>query len=132
MCSRKRHELAAAKGIWEKTYGRPLSEMPPRGCTENLGGVLAPYGIAVEDVPSPFNIFQHMIIHADTGELEHSHIRPKPPGAYCDAARRDGAAGGDQHLPRHGGRRHDGRDAGAVRRVTKAVIASVPQTEPPP
>lgn len=81
MCSRKRHELAAAKGIWEKTYGRPLCEMPPRGCTENLGGVLAPYGIAVEDVPSPFNIFQHMIIHADTGELEHSHIRPKPPGA---------------------------------------------------
>lgn len=82
MCSRKRHELAAAKGIWEKTYGRPLSEMPPRGCTENLGGVLAPYGIAVEDVPSPFNIFQHMIIHADTGELEHSRVRPKPPGAY--------------------------------------------------
>jgi uncharacterized protein len=82
MCSRKRHELAAAKGIWEKTYGRPLSEMPPRGCTENLGGVLAPYSIAIEDVPSPFNIFQHMIIHPDTGELEHSHIRPKPPGAY--------------------------------------------------
>lgn len=82
MCSRKRHELAAAKGIWEITYGRPLSEMPPRGCTENLGGALAPYGIAVEDVPSPFNIFQHMIIDADTGELEHSRVRPKPPGAH--------------------------------------------------
>jgi uncharacterized protein YcgI (DUF1989 family) len=82
MCSRKRHELAAAKGIWEKTYGRPLSEMPPRGCTENLGTALAPYGIAVEDVPSPFNIFQHMIIHADTGELAHSRLRPKPPGAH--------------------------------------------------
>ena len=82
MCSRKRHELAAAKGIWEKTYGRPVSEMPPRGCTENLGGVLAPYGIAIEDVPSPFNIFQHMIINPDTGELAHSHLRPKPPGAY--------------------------------------------------
>jgi uncharacterized protein len=81
MCSRKRHELAAAKGIWEKTYGRPLSEMPPRGCTENLGGALSSYGIAVEDVPSPFNIFQHMIIHPDTGELAHSHLRPKPPGA---------------------------------------------------
>src|SRR5580698_6289246 len=51
LCSRKRHEWAAAKGIWEKTYGQPLSEMPPRGCTENLGGVLALYGIAVEDVP---------------------------------------------------------------------------------
>lgn len=82
MCSRKRHELAAAKGIWEITYGRPLSEMPPRGCTENLAAVLAPYDIALEDVPSPFNIFQHMIIHADTGVLEHSHIRPKPPGAH--------------------------------------------------
>ncbi|MGB6535086.1 MAG: urea carboxylase-associated family protein [Xanthobacteraceae bacterium] len=81
MCSRKRHELAAAKGIWEITYGRPVSEMPPHGCTENLGGVLAPSGIAAEDVPSPFNIFQNMIIHADTGVLEHSHIRPKPPGA---------------------------------------------------
>jgi uncharacterized protein len=82
MCSRKRHELAAQRGIWEITYKRPLSEMPPRGCTENLGGVLAAYGIAVEDVPSPFNIFQHMIIHPDSGELEHSHIRPKPPGAH--------------------------------------------------
>jgi uncharacterized protein len=81
MCSRKRHELAAARGMWEKTYGRPLSEMPPRGCTENLSTILAPYGIALEDVPSPFNIFQHMIIHPD-GELEHSHIRPKPPGAH--------------------------------------------------
>jgi uncharacterized protein len=80
MCSRKRHELAAQRGIWEKTYGRPLSEMPPHGCTENLGKVLAPYGIAIEDVPSPFNIFQDMIIHQDTGELEHSKVRPKPPG----------------------------------------------------
>jgi uncharacterized protein len=56
MCSRKRHELAAAKGIWEKTYGRPLSEMPPRGCTENLGGVLAPHGIAVESSTLPANL----------------------------------------------------------------------------
>jgi uncharacterized protein YcgI (DUF1989 family) len=82
MCSRKRHELAAQRGIWEKTYGRPLSDMPSHGCTENLGGILAPYGIAPEDVPSPFNIFQDMIIHQDTGELEHSPIRPKPPGAH--------------------------------------------------
>ena len=81
MCSRKRHELAAARGMWEKTYGRPLSDMPPRGCTENLSTILAPYGIALEDVPSPFNIFQHMIIHPD-GTLEHSHLRPKPPGAH--------------------------------------------------
>ena len=82
MCSRKRHELAAQRGMWEATYGRPLTEMPPRGCTENLAKVLEPFGIALEDVPSPFNIFQDMIIHPDTGILEHSPIRPKPPGAW--------------------------------------------------
>jgi uncharacterized protein YcgI (DUF1989 family) len=82
MCSRKRHELAAKRGVWELTYGRPLSEMPTHGCTENLSGVLAPYGIALEDVPSPFNIFQDMIIREKTGVLEHSPIRPKPPGAH--------------------------------------------------
>ena len=42
MCSRKRHELAAKRGVWEETYGRPLSEMPTHGCTENLSGVLVP------------------------------------------------------------------------------------------
>jgi uncharacterized protein YcgI (DUF1989 family) len=81
MCSRKRFELAAKRGMWEITYGRPLADMPPRGCTENLANILAPYGVALEDVPSPFNIFQHMIIHP-AGELEHSKIRPKPPGAH--------------------------------------------------
>jgi uncharacterized protein YcgI (DUF1989 family) len=56
--------------------------MPTHGCTENLSGILAPYGIASEDVPSPFNIFQDMIIGEKTGVLEHSPIRPKPPGAH--------------------------------------------------
>jgi len=79
MCSRKRHELAAARGMWEITYGRPLSEMPTHGCTENLTQALEPYGIPLEDIPSPFNIFQTMIIHPD-GTLEHSHVRPKAPG----------------------------------------------------
>ena len=82
MCSRKRHELAAKRGVWEATYGRPLSEMPTHGCTENLSEVLAPYGIALEDIPSPFNIFQDMIIREKTGVLEHSPIRPKAPGAH--------------------------------------------------
>src|SRR3954447_11469441 len=76
MCSRKRHELAAKRGIWEATYGRPLSEMPTHGCTENLTQALEPYGIPLEDIPSPFNIFQTMIIHPD-GTLEHSHARPQ-------------------------------------------------------
>jgi len=77
MCSRKRHELAAKGGVWEATYGRPLSEMPTHGCTENLSGVLAPYGIALEDIPSPFNIFQCMRIDPDTGIMYDTMIRPK-------------------------------------------------------
>lgn len=81
MCSRKRHELAAARGMWEKTYGRPLTEMPTHGCTENLSGILAPYGVAMEDIPSPFNIFQDMIIRPD-GELVHSHVRPQAPRGW--------------------------------------------------
>lgn len=81
MCSRKRHELAAARGMWEKTYGRPLTEMPTHGCTENLSGVLAPFGIPLEDIPSPFNMFQDMIIKPD-GELVHSHVRPQAPGGW--------------------------------------------------
>jgi uncharacterized protein len=82
MCSRKRHELAAQRGLWEATYGRPLSEMPTHGCTENLSEALAPYDIALEDIPSPFNIFQDMIIREKTGALEHSPVRPKPPGGH--------------------------------------------------
>ena len=82
MCSRKRHELAAQRGIWEITYGRPRIDMPTHGCTENLTEALAPYGIPLEDIPSPFNLFQHMIIHQDTGVLEHSRLRPQAPGAH--------------------------------------------------
>ncbi len=82
MCSRKRHELAAKRGLWEITYGRPISQMPTHGCTENLSEALAPYGVTIEDIPSPFNLFQDMIIHQDTGILEHSTLRPKAPGAY--------------------------------------------------
>jgi uncharacterized protein YcgI (DUF1989 family) len=81
MCSRKRHELAAARGMWEITYGRPLTEMPTHGCTENLSNVLAPFGVPLEDIPSPFNIFQDMIIRPD-GELVHSHVRPAAPGGF--------------------------------------------------
>jgi uncharacterized protein YcgI (DUF1989 family) len=80
MCSRKRHELAAKRGLWEVTYGRPVSEMPTHGCTENLTRALEPYGIPLVDIPSPFNMFQHMIIHED-GTLEHGKLRPKAPGA---------------------------------------------------
>ena len=79
MCSRKRYELAAQKGIWEITYNRPVSEMPTHGCTENLTGALASYDIPYEDIPSPFNLFQHMVIDGKSGLMEHSTVRPKEP-----------------------------------------------------
>ena len=37
----------------EATYGRPVSEMPTHGCTENLSEALAPHGIPLEGYPKP-------------------------------------------------------------------------------
>src|SRR6478672_10855991 len=94
MCSRKRHELAANRGVWEATYGRPLSEMPTHGCTENLSGVLAPYGIALEDRRA-----RAFANSAETARRSR-HL-----------ARRDGPAGGAQRLPRRLGRGNDRRES---------------------
>ena len=54
----------------------------PTAAPKTSAAILAPYGIALEDVPSPFNIFQDMIIHQRPAILEHSPIRPKAPGAH--------------------------------------------------
>ena len=112
----------AARNLGNNLW-RPLSEMPPHGCTENLGNVLAPYGIAVEDVPSPFNIFQHMIIHQDTGELEHSPYPAEAAGRARDTARRDEFACRAQRLSGHGGRRQHRRHGGAVRGRLESQVA---------
>jgi uncharacterized protein len=85
MCSGRRFQLAKAEGRLREYYHRDYkdSEIPDHGCWENLSRVLEPYGIAPEDVPSPFNIFQHMIIDGKTGLMEHTTIRPKTP-AHVD------------------------------------------------
>jgi uncharacterized protein YcgI (DUF1989 family) len=44
---------------------------------------LAPYGIIPEDIPSPFNLNQHMKIDGGTGKMEHTQVRP-PEGNYMD------------------------------------------------
>ncbi len=76
-CSRRRFEIAAAHDDLEKTYGRAISrhEIPTHGCWENLSAALLPWGIASEDVPSPFNIFQDMVIDGITGSMNHSAVR---------------------------------------------------------
>lgn len=91
MCSGRRFRLAREEGRLREYYHRDYddSEIPDHGCWENLSGVLAPYGIAPEDVPSPFNIFQHMIIDGRTGLMQHTSIRPKTPAHVDLRAERD-------------------------------------------
>ena len=79
-CSRKRFELLAGRNDLELTYGRPIrpEDIPDHGCWENLSRALEPWGVAPEDVPSPFNVFQDMRIDGKTGSMEHSPVRARP------------------------------------------------------
>src|SRR4029450_3198628 len=60
-----------------------FKEIPDHGCYENLSKALASYGIFPEDIPSPFNLNQHMKIDGGTGKMEHTQIRPRD-GNYMD------------------------------------------------
>jgi uncharacterized protein YcgI (DUF1989 family) len=81
-CSASRFQLARLEGKIREYYGRDW-EPPDHGCWENLSGVLGAYGISPEDVPSPFNINQHMEIDSVTGRMEHTTRRPQA-GSYVD------------------------------------------------
>jgi len=50
--------------------GVPFEKFPKHGCWENLSSALKPWRIPPEDIPSPFNIFQHMNIDGKTGRME--------------------------------------------------------------
>ncbi|HWP60203.1 MAG TPA: urea carboxylase-associated family protein [Candidatus Acidoferrales bacterium] len=83
MCSRKRFELVA-KGAAKRIFAEGVDlnpqrseDIPDHGCWENLTEALAPWNIAAEDIPSPFNIFQTMRIDPDTGAMLDTMIRPK-------------------------------------------------------
>ncbi len=117
MCSRKRHELAAARGLWEKTYGRPLSEMPPRGCTENLSDCARALRHRARGRAEPI---QYVPAH-DHPSRRRARAFSHPAeaaGRARDAARGDGCSGSTEHLPgRLRGRHHrrDGDGAGIVK-----------------
>lgn len=85
MCSAARFQLAAREGRLSEYYNRPMrpEDLPDHGCWENLGAALAPWGIAPEDIPSPFNVFEHMNIEPATGRLSNTSTRPRP-GAYVE------------------------------------------------
>src|SRR5687768_10074057 len=83
MCSRKRFEMVA-QGSAKRVFAEGLDinpktaqEIPAHGCWENLSGVVKPWNIAPDDIPSPFNIFQCMRIDPHTGIMYDTMIRPK-------------------------------------------------------
>ncbi len=82
MCSRERFRLIA-EGKAKRIYAdgvdinpQTAAEIPDHGCWENLISGLEGRGIADEDIPSPFNIFQDMKIEPDTGRLMDTSVRP--------------------------------------------------------
>ncbi|TMB75012.1 MAG: urea carboxylase-associated family protein [Deltaproteobacteria bacterium] len=83
MCSGYRFQLAKQEGRLGEYYPRQINEIPDHGCYENLSKALAPFGIIPEDIPSPFNLNQHMKIDGVTGRMEHTQVRPKP-GNYME------------------------------------------------
>jgi uncharacterized protein len=83
MCSGYRFQLAQQENRLSEYYPREIKEIPDHGCYENLSRALASYGIIPEDIPSPFNLNQHMIIDGTSGRMRHSQVRPKP-GNYMD------------------------------------------------
>jgi uncharacterized protein YcgI (DUF1989 family) len=83
MCSAYRFQLAKQEGRLGEYYPRQISEIPDHGCYENLSKALASYGIIPEDIPSPFNLNQHMQIDGVTGKMAHTQVRPRS-GNYMD------------------------------------------------
>jgi uncharacterized protein YcgI (DUF1989 family) len=85
MCSGIRFQLAKKEGRLREYYHRDYKdeEIPDHGCYENLSRALAPYGIEPEDIPSPWNLNQHMVIDGKTGKMEHTTVRAMP-GSYVD------------------------------------------------
>jgi uncharacterized protein YcgI (DUF1989 family) len=48
-------------------------EHPHRGCFGNLAGALAPYGIEPDRIPVAFNVFMHVTVDGQSGEIA---VRP--------------------------------------------------------
>ena len=88
MCSTSFYEKWGDKvfeiyGAAWKRLGRRKGAAPDHGCWENLTEALKPWNISPEDVPSPLNVFQTMIINGKTGTVRYSTKRPKP-GSHMD------------------------------------------------
>lgn len=84
MCSGPRYALAAAEGRMNQYHHGEAIGVPDHGCWENLQSALCDdYGVAREDIPSPLNVFQNMKIDLESGEMQHTPVRPAEP-VYVD------------------------------------------------
>ncbi len=88
MCSRARHERAAAEGRLSEYLHAELA-VPTHGCAENLTAACAPWGIPYIGIPSPINFFQNMAIDQATGRMQRTQVRPDTPVAVDLLAERD-------------------------------------------
>jgi len=76
-------KIFAIYGSTWKKLGRKRGAAPKHGCWENLAKALKPWKVLKEDVPSPLNIFQTMVINGKSGAMRYAMIRPKP-GTHMD------------------------------------------------
>lgn len=53
-------------------------QTPHHGCQGNLEQVLAPYGITPDQIPIAFNVFMHVDVNSETGEIKVLPPKSKP------------------------------------------------------
>jgi len=82
-----RHDLLYA---WcrPELYRRIYGQEDHPNCHDNLLSALAPYGVTDAELPMPFNIFQHVVIHPD-GRMEVKTPLSRPGDAIVLQAERD-------------------------------------------
>jgi uncharacterized protein YcgI (DUF1989 family) len=82
-----RHDLLFA---WcrPEMYRRVYQQDDHPNCHDNLLGALAPFGVSDEELPMPFNIFQHVVIHSD-GRMEVKPPLSRPGDSIVLRAERD-------------------------------------------
>jgi uncharacterized protein len=83
MCSRWIFESGQYRGFVKDFEAGGGQGQPAFGCWEILTKALAPWNIAAEDIPSPFNVFQTMKVDLATGALGIEPGRSKP-GDYIE------------------------------------------------
>lgn len=73
-----RHDFSltpCSRDTFRIIYG---DEEPHHGCQGNLETALAPYGIEADAIPIAFNVFMHVSVDSDSGEIKVLPPKSKP------------------------------------------------------